>query len=80
MASKLPKCLYVTVSILHVFIRVYDVNYVETQLNKSKTSRLHKFVRNGQNDYKLCKRSFFHKINKNMQSNPGMKYFVHSRV
>ena len=68
--------LHVTISILYLF----NINYVETQLNQSKTSRLHKFVRNGQNTtVKLCKRFFFHKNNKNMQSKPGMKYFEHSR-
>ena len=29
---------------------------------------------------KLCKRFFFHKINKKMQSKPGIKYFIHSLV
>ena len=35
-------------------------------------------MRNGQNDH--CKRFFFHKINKNLQRKPGMKYFVHLQV
>ena len=37
-------------------------------------------MRNGQNDHKAVKSSFFHKINKNRQRKPGVKCFVHSRV
>ena len=29
---------------------------------------------------KLCKKFFFHKINKNMQRKPGLKCYIHSRV
>ena len=63
--------LHVTISILYLF----NINYVETQLNQSKTSRLHKFVRNGQNDCKTVQKVFFHKINKNMQSKTMDKIF-----
>ena len=49
----------VTISILCVFNGVYDVNYVETQINQSKTSRLHKFMRNGQNDHKTVRTVLF---------------------
>ena len=47
--------LHVTISILYLF----NINYVETQLNQSKTSRLHKFVRNGQNDCKTVQKVLF---------------------
>ena len=32
------------------------------------------------NTIKLCKRFFFHKINKNMQEKPAVECLVHSRV
>ena len=68
------------VSILFVFIRVYDFTYVKTQFSHSK---LHNFISSWdiiKATIKLCKKFFFHKINKNMQRKPGMKCFVHSRV
>ena len=64
-----------TINILCMFICMYDVIYIETQ--SFNPSQLHKFMRNVQNNHKTVQKVFFRKINKNMQGQPGLNYFVH---
>ena len=68
-----------TVSILCILVRVYTSLTYRTQFNHSKLRNLNKFIINGQNDHKTAK-SFFHKINKNVQRKTGLKCFLHSRA
>ena len=66
--SKLPKAyMQTTISISCMFIRVYDVSYVETQCNHSKLCNYISSLEIVKMTIKLCKRFFFHEINKNMQ-------------
>ena len=69
-----------TISILCMFIRLYDVTYIEIQFNYLKLCNSISSWEMVKTTIKLCKRFFFHKINKNMQRKPGMKYFVHLQV
>ena len=64
-----------TINILCMFICMYDVLYIETQ--SFNPSQLHKFMRNVPNNHKTVQKVFFRKINKNMQGQPGLNYFVH---
>ena len=62
-----------------MFFRVDGVTYVETQFDHSK---LWNFISSSEIDkkaIKLCCSLFLHKINKNMQRNPGVRCFVYSR-
>ena len=61
-----------------MFICVYDVTYVETQFNDSKLSKLLSSWEMVKTTIKLCKKFFFHEINKNMQGEPWVKCFVYS--
>ena len=53
-----------------MFIRVYNVTYVETQINLSKPLNFISSRKMVKSTIKLYRRLFLHKINKNMQRNP----------
>ena len=44
-----------------------------------KTSKLLKFVKNGQKRHKICKRFLLNKTNKKCQKKTGVKCFVYSQ-
>ena len=69
-----------TISILCMFIRLYDVTYIEIQFNYLKLRNFISSWEMVKTTIKLCKRFFFHKIKKNMQRKPRMKYFIHLQV
>ena len=54
-----------------MFIRVYNVTYVETQINLSKPLNFIISRKMVKSTIKLYRRLFLHKINKNMQRNSG---------
>ena len=59
-----------------MFIRVYDVTYVETQFNHLKLRNFISSWETVKATLQQWRRFFSHKINKVMQRKPGTKFFV----
>ena len=64
------------VSILCMFICVDFVTSVETQFDHSTLCNFISLWKIVKNTINFCWRFFLHKINKNMERKPGVKYFL----